>query len=45
MVTYDLTSYGAAYVELALRFSARLASLDKQMLQAAVEAGVRVVAV
>ena len=43
--THELTSYDAAYVELALRSSARLASLDSKMLQAAVEAGVRVVAV
>ena len=37
---YKLSAYDTAYLELALRKDARLASLDKQLLDAAVQAGI-----
>jgi len=40
----NLTAYDAAYLELAIRHGAALASNDKELLKAAVECGVEVLA-
>jgi len=41
-ITYQLSAYGAAYLELAERKQAGLATLDNKLLQAAMDCGVEV---
>jgi predicted nucleic acid-binding protein len=40
---YGLTAYDAAYLELAMRLGAPLATLDKQLVEASEKAGVKIV--